>query len=546
MIHIRLRMNAVSWCESRLNASRWFRVSIAVAAVSLFMHATPAAHAEDGNPLKPTPYKTPDEAVAHAKKILGTKNVYTSPPEPVDLSGAITKLEDGRIGFMPLLQHHMAVEHWFVTGIGNERVRKALAKPGSRCFVRVRGTCTLVGSFGSSHLKWYGNGLPHGEVHGDAHGGVMGYHERIYTLDVKEVVWVRNRNALMAARADLKRLRGEIDKTLAAAAYTKGLQLLEHAIKDCPDAGVDPDDLKHMRDHAARMVMLMKDPATWGEAEKKNAIAGLMRNPTKPFRELRRKGNQRFLNLIASWPESLRLELAPRAIKAWHALKYKHQLKNSFKLVSALGGPDVEAWKARVAEAAEKMKGAKETLKTLADSGNYKAIVELVESTRPYQKIDRSYAFSEKRLGFWLPGAKRLLALQRLEAKPKERVKLLLSQIDETVASGAGLPNENYKPRYNDELNRRVFPTLSKEDRAACEAALIEMGKKLNVVKDWKQVLLVAELLSGCGDKPAWAFFESLRAKTGGRPMWQRAFIKQFEKRLEERTVPVAPQSTTR
>ena len=517
----------------------WLRGGIAAAWLLLL---APQCLGEEDGTLNPTPFKTPTEAIAHAKRVTLGKKPHTLPPEDIDVAGAITKLEDGRLGFMPLLQHHMAVEHWFVSGMDTEALKKVVAKEGSRCFVRVRGTCTLVGSYGSSFLQWYGNGLPHRKTHGPT----MGYHERVYTLAVKEVVWVRDRAALTAARADLKARQEAIRAALAAGHYVKGETLLSKAVALCPDAGVDPKGLIAMREHAVRMVMLLSDPNTWGEAETQNAILCLTGQPTVPFRELRKESTNKLLSLIASWPESLRHGLAPRAIKAWEALQYKHQRNASLRIVSALGGAAIDDWNARRREAKQRVAAAIKELPLLAARGDYAGMLKLLEDTEPYQEIDRSYALAKGRVQYWVPAAKRLNALKSLLGDTQARLSAILKTMDETISEASGLPNSDVQPRFNHELIERFFPQLTSQELAACEAALIARGKGLDGTKEWKRVLLVTELLSGCGAENAMAFFEAIKHKVKTRPLWQRKFIEAFAGRVRAKVKAVETRRAVR
>ncbi len=493
--------------------------------LALLVIATGSARAEgtEGNPLEPSPHATPEEAVRHAS----TRTAEASPAEAADVVGALTRLRDGRFGFMPLLQHHMAVEHWFVTGVDTAALAKAFAGT-NRCFVRLRGQLTLLGIFGGSGLEWYGNGLEHGRDWGP----VMGYHERVYRLEVEDVVWARDRASYLKHRAEQQTAAKAAQALLGELRYQEAKETLHQAVEGHRDAGIDVRGLEQLEQHAAMMTVLLSDPASWGVAEKDVVVQALLREPSLPFRELKKGATERLRQLIEAWPEAVHEEFGPRVVEGWMNVEYRHVRDGLRPVVAALRGDAVEAWKEKVEEAKARVEEAKQKLGALAGTGGYAEMLAVLEAARPYQAVMLDYALGDDRTKFWVPAARRLAALTAAWDEPSARMDLLLAQVQETIGSRSGLPNSSVKPRYNEELGSRFAPRLSEAEKERVETLLLEIAEPLNRKDHWQEILLVGELLSVFGAERAQVFFPTLLRRSGASPKWQRDHLHAFAEKL--------------
>ena len=484
---------------------------------------TAPARAEEEN-LGPTPRATPEAAMEQAQRSGRERTRDAQSPVDADVVGAITVRRGATVGFMPLLQHHMAVEHWFLEGPEVAGLADAASRAGGRCFVRLRGTLTLLGVFGGDPLEWYGTGLQHGRDWGP----VMGYHERVYRFVVTEVAWTRTRAQMVAvqqAHAQLdQRLKADLDR-LDWAAATKAL---EAVVEGTQDAGLDPRGLDKVQDYLRRMQILERDPATWSEDDKAAVAEVLALEPCAPYKELQDGGKAKLLALVGGWPEAVRVDLGPRAVAAWKALEYRFQRDKARPVLFALDVPEVEALAGRLAEAEASVEAAKERLETLRDAGDYAGLLAVFEEVAPDQALVLDYALVENQTQHWVPAARRLAALEAVMHDPAAREALLTTQIRETVREGTGLPNQHLRPRYNAEVVERFVPRLTAAERERVETVLLELARPLEAGDDWQQVLLVAELLSGFGGERARAFFPTLLGRSARSPQWQREHLQRF------------------
>ncbi len=507
-----------------------------VLSVALLASASPMAHAED-NPLDPTPFKTPEEALAHAKKLLQNEALKAQPAKDVDLVGAVSRSKDGRIGFMPMLQHHMAVEHWFVDGLSDGKIAEALDKQNGRCFVRVRGNATLLGAYGRGALDWYGNGLAHGGtyVKGDMH--VRGYHERVYRLAVDDVVWIKSLAEIREAQAKAKRDDARAKAAAKQGRYAEALTLVDSALRGAKDAGVHTRGIASQRDYLRRMIAVTKDPKTWTQEDRAMAIQMLMRDPVSAFREDHRNAVPRFLELVGNWPEAIRHDLAPDAIKSWYALKHRHQHKLTTPLVEALGGPDVDAWRAAVAEAAIKVDEALKTIVSLAAEQRYEAIDKVLADVQPYQRINKSYMLRPDTIEKWKGSVARLTALRGVMKDPAKRLPMIRKQLALEIDKPMILPHQVTKPRYSEQFIMHVVPHLTGAERSTISKDLVQLLEGFDANKQWKSGLVACELLASVGNEDAATAIDAFAAKIRwkNRAKQCRAFAKTLRERLVAR-----------
>ena len=478
--------------------------TVSFALLLVLLAALPARAEEDT--LRPSPHATPEAALGDVARRGHPRTREAEAPVAADVVGAVTPL-GGRLGFMPLLQHHMAVEHWFLEGDATRELTASLGARGRR-FVRLRGQLTLLGVFGGQGLDWYGNGLQHERDWGP----VMGYHERVYRFAVDEVVWVRTREEQAAVQSRQKRLLGELEADMARLDWTGAASRLLAVVEGTRDAGLDPRGLDAIEDYLRRMLVLERDPATWTESDRTAVAESLVLEPFTPYKEMKTGGRAKLLALVAGWPEAVRVELGPRAVAAWNALEYRFQRDKARAVVFSLDVPPTQALAARLAEAEAKLAAAKERLEALRAAGDYAGMLAVLEEVAADQALILDYALVEQQTQHWVPAARRLAALEAAMDDPAGREALLMDQIRETVAEGTGLPNQSLRPRYDAELIERFVPRLTAVERERIETLLLDLAKPLRPSEDWQQVLLVAELLSGFGGDRARAYYPELLA----------------------------------
>ncbi len=485
------------------------------------------ARAEEEN-LGPTPHATPEAAMRKAESRGWKRSRDAEAATDADVVGAITRLPGDRIGFMPLLQHHMAVEHWFLEGGEVGTLADAAKRAGGRCFVRLRGKLTLLGVFGGGGLEWYGTGLQHGRDWGP----VMGYHERIYRFVVEEVVRTRTREEHAAAQRAQVALSGRLKAEMDRLDYAAARKTVREVWEGTEDAGFDARGLEEVADYLHRMLLLEHDPVGWAEADKDTVAETLGLSPFAPYRELGQGARAKLIALVRGWPEAVRQDLAPRVIEAWEALEYRHQRDKARAVLLSLATPVTEAFEARLQEAEANVEAAKARLEALQGTDDYAGMLGVLEAVRADQDLVLDYALADSRTGHWVPAARRLAALQAVMGEASKRADFLIRQIRETVQGGTGLPNSHARPRYNPEVVQRFAPRLTEVERERVETWLLGVAQTLDVSEDWKQVLLVAELLAGFGGDRAKEYFPVLLRRTKRQPKWQREHLRTFAEAL--------------
>ncbi len=498
------------------------RLAPILASCLLFVTAT--LHAEEQDTLGPTPVATPEVAVRDAETRGHRRTREAQDPIDADVVGAITPLADGRVGFMPLLQHHMAVEHWFLEGRQANVLAERVGVAGGRRFVRLRGRLHLLGVFGGEGLEWYGNGLQHGRDWGP----VMGYHERVYRFVVEEIVWVRTRTEQAAARGVVEDLKERHQADLKRGDYTSALESIERLIESMTDAGLDTRGVEGERDYLRRMLVLERDPQTWSAMDRQVVAEALVLEPFAPYKEMKEAASAKLMALVEGWPTDVREAVAPRAVAAWKALRYRHLRKKARPFVLALDAAPTRVLADRLLLAERRIEEAKARLKALEGTDDYEGMLAILDGAAVDQALVLDYALADDRTRHWVPAARRLAALKAAMAAGTQREAVLTQQIEETIASGTGLPNSNAKPRYNEELLLRFVPKLTNEERDRVETLLLARASTLDVVDDWRQVLLVAELLAGVGGERTRAYFPTLLRRTRRQPSWQREHLERF------------------
>ena len=480
--------------------------------------------AEDEDTLGPTPHTTPAAAMRRAEASGRARTRDAEAAVEADVVGAVTRVRGGGIGFMPLLQHHMAVEHWFLEGPKVAELVAAARRAGGRCFTRLTGELTLLGVFGGEGLEWYGNGLQHGRDWGP----VMGYHERVYRFVVADVAWTRTRAQMVAAQQAHAELNKRLEVDMGLLDWAAASKTLTDVIEGTHDAGFDTRGLDKVQDYLRRMLILERDPATWSEEDKTAVAEALVLEPFAPYKELKKGAQAKLIALANSWPEAVRDDLGPKTIAAWKALEYRHQRNKAWPVLRSLELEATQALAARLTEATANVEAAKKRLEALQGTDDYAGMLAILEEVAADQALVLDYALAEGRTKHWVPAARRLADLKAVMDHPAKRESLLTSQIRETIESKTGLPNQHVKPRYNPEVVQRFVPQLTAAERERIETLLLEIARPLRPSEDWQRVLLVAELLSGFGGERTRAYFPTLLRRSARQPQWQREHLQRF------------------
>ena len=494
-----------------------------------------AAQAGEEDVLTPTPAQSPDDVartMAEHQIPEVTLTDEARAPEAKSLVGAVTGLRGGGLGFMPLLQHHMGVEHWFLEGLTTANLGRELGA-GERLFVRLEGTVRLErqwSPFGGG-TDFYGSGLPHGQVYGGPGGGVMGYHESVYRLKVESVTWVRTRAEFAARTAEYQRAQAALEGAIQTAWWSDALTAHERATGLAADVGVWRQE--DLATPLQAILLFTGDPATWTDADVQ-AIADAFRK-TFPS-ALQQTAFDAFGKVARTWAPATRDRLGPPLVAAWLDLGYRFQREAMHKNVLApLGGEAVQRLDADFAEAEKAMADLKATFQAHLAAHAYADAQQVWATMQPLQAFLLTYEYADQQTQHWLPSLERCVALEAAFDDPAARMALLETQIREAVAAGRDLPNNAYRPRYPRELDEYFFPRLAPAERERIEALVVDLARALDPDEDWDDSLVAAELLAGVGSKAAEAFFPGFLARRTSRPAWQVEYHRTFGKRVQER-----------
>ena len=356
----------------------------------------------------------------------------------------------------------------------------------------------------------------------------MGYHERIYRFAVDEVVWTRTRAEQTAVRRGIAKLNERLAVDMSLLDWAGAQKALAKVVEGTHDAGLDSRGLASVEDYLRRMLILERQAGSWSEADQDVVAETLMGVPVAAYKELKKGAREKLLALVATWPEATRVALGPKVIAAWKALQYRFQRNNAKPVLLALDLPATRAFAVRLSEAEANVAAAKERLAKLQATDDYQGLLDVLKALQEDLDLVLDYELAEGQTKHWVPAARRLAALKVVREDPEQREALLTAQIRETVGEGSGLPNSHKKPRYNPEVIQRFVPLLSTAERERIETMLLEIAKSLRPSEDWKQVLLVAELLSGFGGERTRAYFPKLLRRSARQPSWQREHLQRF------------------
>ncbi len=515
------------------------RAWVAAACLLPLAAVRPAAAGEPvGKPTRedlrrPTPLKSPEE-VARLMKKRGIREGEVSEKErgvkEVALAGAVTLQGESRLGFMPLLAHHMAVEHWFVTGLKLEDVKTKMGA-GKRCFAKLRGKCELKKLYGGPGQERYGDGLSHGQDW----KWVRGYHERVYELEVEKLVWVKSPAEFEKLGVKFATVGYRVGQHIKRKEYAAAFKLLDQCSALAGDVGVFHWDSAGMRVFLKDMLVLRKAPEKWTGADLVKVACALCRAGASDWPWDRQKqGRAEVEAAIEKWPEKTRLRVAPVAVKAWKKLTYRHQRDVALKLLKSIGGAEVDKLGRDFAAAEAELKRLKAEFKKRAAAHDYDGMRKILDAVAPHQKLVLSYEFSESEVKRINRDLGLCQALEKIWGNEKERLKDVKKTVRSLISGKPfdhpDLPDSDHKPRFVEELATHFLPRLKEAEKREVEKLLVARGEKLDPKTDWQASLVLAELLTGVAGKDARKFLPELvrRRRAAGAPERQLKYLEKF------------------
>jgi hypothetical protein len=483
---------------------------------------------------RPTPLSSPEEVAALMKKRGISKRTIAEKDQgarEVQLVGALTLQKDQSLGFMPLLLHHMAVEHWFVSGLKLREV-KAVMGEGRRCYVKLVGERQLLKLFsptGGLGGNRYGNALTHGPNWKRANG----YHERVYQLRVTKILWLKTPAEFAELGTKFATIGYRVRRHIKDREYQSARKLLDQCDSLAGDVGLFHWDSKAMDLFLRDLIAVGKPPADWKDQDVRILARAICRvgGADWPW-DLQRKGRAEVERAISRWSPEARKRLAPAAVAAWKRLKYRHQRDVALKLLQNLGGVEVERLVREIAAAREELKRLKARFKKRAAAHDYSGMQAVLAATVPHQKLALDFELNENRLRLVRRDLKLCLQLEKTWDNRKKRLDAVRESIESLLEKpdSAGLPGKARKPRFGEELATHFLPQLREDEQRQIEKLLIARGEKLDPKVHWRQSLLLAELLTGVAGKATREFLPRLiaRRRKAGAPRWQLDYLEKF------------------
>ena len=102
------------------------------------------------------------------------------------------------------------------------------------------------------------------------------------------------------------------------------------------------------------------------------------------------------------------------------------------------------------------------------------------------------------------------------------------------MRSGLGLANSKARPRFALDLREHFLPRLSEDDQRRIERLLLALARGLDPEKDWRQSLLIAEMLVGVAGEDTLTFMPGFLERREDRPAWQVQLLRAFHSEMKQ------------
>lgn len=396
------------------------------------------------SPVAPTPLTSVEEVDKKLKaaKIPETK-VHPDLKKftPYELVGVVSLNEKGRLGFMPLNQHHMAVEHWFVEGWDEEALKKELKPPLNALVVRLKGEQALVKAYSCGEMLmpsegervFWGNGLAHGGTYSFNGGEVMGYHERVYRYKCDSIVWKTPINDYLTARRNFALTQNKLFQLCLegdVAAARKYWKALEKSSFD-----LNFNDLKQLEDDVDYLIETMplltqgKDLGDYEIERLANFYIDYEDNHKMEY-QYKESVVAAYDKLIQKLKPEDRARLGDALVDVYLKIKGKHLL---FKRIETLKSPKIEWLKQKIEEVTPQIVNSKKDFQSLATNHDYTKYLKLYHDICYLQMIAVPREFN----AFHLRNSiKTLTYLQSLEAlNSQDLCKKLITKIPDMISN---------------------------------------------------------------------------------------------------------------
>lgn len=509
---------------------RWlvfFAVAAPSAAYALRDNAT-----RYNKPLSPTPHATPEAVIAALKKQQLSEVEISGrdrKDHPNQVAGKLIRREDGSFAFMPLQLHHMAVEHWFLSGLKREDLPAELRRE-KRIFVRLAGTYEKMQAFGtgSKALHMWGNGLQHG----GSYKGVMGYHERIYRFKVDRVVWARSLTAFVAELQRFGTIRERLHNNIKERRFTNALKDFRLLSEVATDVGYRVHAKIVTEAYLKGLILMHKPCAELTDADIETLAYSITRSRNSMVYEKGEEGYKLLAAAVPKWSKAKRARLAEFIAPHWHRLTYRFEREDLLDLLGLIGGPAAEDMKAKFERAVAETKRLHKRRRDCAARFDYDGIVQVLKEVQPHQQVALSYEFDPDKVKHWRPDLESCIRLQKVWTDRAARMALLKELIgkllEQPKRSGA-------RPWLPEDLAVHWFGKLENEERASLAKLILERIRPLDPEKEYKQTLIAARLLTGLPTPEVKAFFPTLLNRYPKENDWRQKVLKELAQRLNKK-----------
>lgn len=467
----------------------------------------------------PTPFSDP-QAVVDTMTRRGAKDIPLAAsvrtPKAMEVAGVVTVQEGGRLGFMPLLQHHMAVEHWFLRDMDAAALGAGLA-PGSRRYVKLAGQRCLEHYFDyierpqileNMDDSFWSSGLPHGKDW----GGVLGYHERVYTFRVGQVLWVKDEAAFRRHCEDCGRALRDRERLLKAEDFAGALAAHRRVETLGPEVGMG--DTEPQAGRFLEWILLVKGDAAAWTPEQAAMVGREAASGDWPFGICQDLGEKAFMATAPGWPEAARARVGAAMAAAWRATPYHAQKEVARRRMRAVGGADVSRLEQDIVEAEGKLADALARMKSTIAASQYRDYQAALEAFLPLRAFLAHYHLAdESQLASVRSNLARCLALEAAWGDPARRRETLTATVDALIREGADYRGITNGPSIVLELRKRFLPALDAEGKRDLARHVLEAGGRLNLKEDSFGLLMVGTLMVSVGGEGASEFLEGLLRK---------------------------------
>jgi len=326
----------------------------------------------------------------------------------VDIVAGLIVRRDDRVVFDPLLGNHRAVSYWFV-------VNKDVffdKKRETRFYTRVKGRVQLYAYFAAPRKKGYSDFVPipakfiynpggtslrpGGTYHSADGGSLKGYHERVYKIDIEEVIYVITPEEYRARAARYESAARKAIHVLSTGEAAEAVPMLEAARELENDAGYREHRIeRHLRcarDYAWLLAPESRDDPDF--AVKSAAVVANHASGNYPVKI--RNGLEPLIDgFLDTLPEPN--DGFVKALIEEHNQWSHRDKKKIWAILERLGGPHFRALEFDRADAEIRRKTNYELLMPALDRNDYQQVLQRAEEGLA---IDRKYGQDRKLASF--------------------------------------------------------------------------------------------------------------------------------------------------